>query len=158
MAEDKTVNSTLNIQSLLSDDFFYVGRPSTNEDCYINAVDLRASILNGTVNNLTCIYNQDTLLRLCTNGDALDNTFKSVVLDCLFERNGKVRKQMVEVCYISSSAEILEHPIVTIPSTETDLGITLSVSVDDGVNLVISVDAVAINVNFYYNIVSLISI
>lgn len=156
MAEDKKVNGTLNVNTLLSDDFLYIGRPSTNEDCWITAGDLMASIRSNPVNHSSCIFNNSTNIIVCKENNLIG--FKSAILDCYFERNNSIRKQIIEVWYFDGNCGIIEGNMGVYPDEETDLGITLSAEIDTNLNLVVTLNAVSANADFYYNIISKIAV
>jgi len=156
---DKKVNATQLISTVLSNDIFYVGRVSTNKDCYITALDLIASLTTPPITTVICQYNDTTSVLLASASQVSLGTIKSVTLDCYCEKNGKSRKQIVEVFYTTGESQLVEGSYATIPATETDLGITLSTDCSAGLNLVVAVDnSEANNVNFYYRGLSTISI
>jgi len=152
MANDKSVPSCTPVTNLKWDDQFYVARVSTNEDCSINAQNLIASLTSKAVAHVTCNFNQDTDV-------IMGKGIMSFLVDCYFVRDLVSRKQMVEGFMLNGVVDIIEHPMKTIPDTETDIGITLSTILDsDKLILRITCDSSPINVDFYYNIVSIISI
>jgi hypothetical protein len=149
---DKPVNGCLNIITLLPTDIMYVARVSTGDDCYIKVSDFVAALLTNPVNHVTCSYNQDTEI-------AFGTSVKSVVIDCFFERDSYARKEIAQVFKLNTTANIVESPVGTIPDTETDIGITLSAKLDAGqLVLVVTCDSMPINTDFYYTILSQISL
>lgn len=155
---DRPINNTLNIKTLLSNDILYVARVSTGMDCYISVADFITATSTYPVSNVTCQYNNTTNILIASAEALSSGNFKSATIDCYFERNGKARKQIVEVFYIGGAAQILEGSYATIPNTESDLGISLAASCAAGLTLDVTVDSDANDVDFYYVITSIISL
>jgi hypothetical protein len=155
---DQPVNAGLNIKTLLSSDVLYVARLSTGEDCYIKANDLITFLTSGTTaTKVICPFNLTTSILLASADMITSGSIKSVVLDCFFERNNKARKEIVQIFFENGTASLIEGPTGTIPDSEIDLGITLSVDSSSGLNLDITLDAVTANCTFFYNILSILT-
>ena len=155
---DKAVNGTLNIKNLLGTDVLYVARLSTGTDCYITASDLIASLSTRPLGHIICNYNQDTNILLATAAQVSGNKIMSVTLHCYFQRNGKSRSEIVVISYTNGQSTLSENGMVTIPDSEPDLGINLSIDNSLGLNLVVEADSNPYNIDFYYNIISIISL
>jgi hypothetical protein len=160
MGYDAPINTLLNVKSLLATDEIYVARISTNQDCYILGSDLiAASKSNNPVTKVICPFNQNTTIVLASQDLVQSDNFKSILLHCYFERNGQSRSELVTVSYTDRDTSIGESVANTIPTSITDLGITLSSNEYYTLNLIVSVDnSSPYNVLFYYNVVSIITL
>jgi hypothetical protein len=152
---DQPVTAGLNITTLLATDVLYVARPSTGQDCYITAAALIASLGKTPVSYVSCLHNATTHVPI----DSLLGNFRSITLDCYFIRNGKTRKEIIQIFYDPTTqvASFIEGEIGTIPASETDLGITLSISYSFGLILNVALDSDVNNAGFYFSVISIIS-
>jgi hypothetical protein len=158
--QDQPVNALLNITTLLPTDIIYVGRVTLGAagDCYMNAVDLIASLSTKPVIHAFCAYNQSTNILLASAALISSGKIKSIALHCYFERNGQSRSEIVTLSYTAGDSSIGESPINTVPESILDLGISLSANNSAGLNLVVTCNAQPVNVDMYYNVLSVISI
>jgi len=126
---DSNVPGLTRVTTILDTDVYYVARLTTGLDCYILGSDLKTSIGAKIPISVNCIDSNITQISM---GNFVN--FHYAFLDCFMTRNGKARKQSIEIFQIGGVPDVSEGPMRTIPNTEGEtLGITFSANNEDGV-------------------------
>ena len=151
-AQDQPINGLPYETVLQSDDIFYFGRTSlgTAGDRVITAPSLLANLKNPLPVKVTCNYNQMTLISF-----GMPSDINSIVLHCNFNRNGQSRSELIILSYQNGDQSLGEGWVVTVPSSVTDLGISLDCDSSYTLNLQVHIDnSINKNVVMSYNIIS----
>ena len=85
----------------------------------------------------------------------MPSDINSIVLHCNFNRNGQSRSELIILSYQNGDQSLGEGWVVTVPSSVTDLGISLDCDSSYTLNLQVHIDnSINKNVVMSYNIIS----